>query len=75
MPTRRMVSSSRVRSPRSSSLSQRTRRSAGMTRSLHTIVESAIATTTTMAVADERPPMKASSARVFCPCVMGTVRT
>ena len=64
-----------MRSPRASSLSQRMRSSAGITRSLHTIVDSAIAATTTIAVADDRPPMKASSASAFCPWVIGTVST
>ena len=51
------------------------RSSTGMTRSLHTIVDSAIASTTTIAVADDRPPMKASMASACWPCDMGTVRT
>ena len=46
-----------------------------MTRSLQIIVDRAIAATTTIAVAEERPPMKASSARPLWPCVIGTVST
>ena len=46
-----------------------------MTRSLQIIVDRAIAATTTIAVADDRPPMKASRASPFCPWVIGTVRT
>ena len=42
---------------------------------LDIIVETASAATITIAVAEENPPRKASSARLSCPCDSGTVST
>ena len=51
------------------------RSSSGITRSLHTIVDSAIVSTITMPVAAESPPMKTKSARPSARCDIGSVRT
>ncbi len=47
----------------------------GMTRSFEIMMESATLSTMTIAVAAERPPMKAASARRSCPASSGTERT
>ena len=75
MAPRRMPSSSPVRSARSFRRSARRRRSTGITRSLHTMVESAMVSTITIPVAAESPPMKTSSARASCFSAIGRVRT
>ena len=49
--------------------------STGMTRSLHTMVESAIVSTITMPVAADRPPRKTSSARLSHCSAIGSVST
>ncbi|MCY1379825.1 hypothetical protein D9M69_675810 [compost metagenome] len=46
----------------------------GMTRSLQTMVETAMASTITMPVAAERPPTKAASANPPWPCDRGSER-
>ncbi|MNC84814.1 hypothetical protein D3C83_03820 [compost metagenome] len=51
------------------------RSSTGITRSLHTIVESAMVSTMTMPVAAESPPMKANSASHGCRSEIGSVST
>ena len=57
-------------------LARRVSRSAiGMTIWFDTIVDSAIAATITIEVADEKPPRKASSASSSCPAASGSVRT
>ena len=51
------------------------RSSTGITRSLHTMVESAMVSTITMPVAADRPPMNTSSASSSCFCAIGSVST
>ena len=63
---RRMPSSSPDRSRRSVSRSPFMRSSTGITRSLHTMVESAMVSTITMPVAADSPPMNTSSASHGC---------
>ena len=75
MLARRMNSSSPDRSPRSVRRSQVMRSSTGITRSLHTMVESAIAATMTMPLAADRPPMKTKSASASWRSAMGRVST
>jgi hypothetical protein len=67
------ASSSRVRSP--CVFMWRARSSSGITRSLQTIVETAIASTMTMPVAADSPPMKASSASQPGPGASGRLST
>ena len=70
-----MPRSSPVKSRRSLSRSRRSLNSTGITRSLQTIVESAIVSTITMPVAADKPPMKTRSARSGCFSAMGSVST
>ena len=72
---RRMSSSSLVRSARSLSRSDFQRSSTGITRSLQTMVESAIVSTITMPVAAESPPTNTNSARTSCWWAIGSVST
>jgi len=57
-----MPSSTPVKSPPVRLRKRRVRSSNGITKSLQTIVDTAIASTITMPVAADRPPMKATSA-------------
>ena len=54
---------------------RRVRSSDGMTRSLQTIVDTAIVSTITMPVAADRPPIKATSASSGCPAARGSDST
>ena len=72
---RRMPSSSRVRSPRGRRRSAACAAAAASRRSLQTIVETAIASTITMPVAADRPPMKANSASAGWPRASGSDST
>jgi hypothetical protein len=66
---RRMPSSRPVRSPPARAPKRRVRSSSGITRSLQTMVDTAMASTITMPVAADSPPMKASQRqRACCPC-------
>ena len=68
-----MPSSTPVRSPRRA---KRVRRSSsGITRSLQTIVDTAIASTMTIPVAAESPPTKATSASTGWPAASGSDNT
>ena len=73
MTTRRTASGVPLRSRASSR--PRRRSSSGITRSLLTIVETAIASTMIMPVAADSPPMKATSASTGWPCVSGSDST
>ena len=64
-----------MRSGRSFRRSRRSRSSTGITRSLHTIVDSAIVSTMIMPVAAESPPMNTRSARSSCFSAIGSVST
>ena len=70
-----MPSSSPVRSRRSVSRIARIRSSTGITRSLQTIVDSAIVSTITMPVAADSPPMNTNSASASCFSAIGSVST
>jgi len=74
MATRRTSSSRRPTSGRCiSALPWRS--IAGTTMSLQTMIDSATASTITMAVAADRPPMKASSVTQFEPAAIGKAST
>ncbi len=60
---------------RSASRSVRIRSSTGITRSLQTIVDSAMVSTMTIPVAAERPPMNTSSVSACCCRAIGNVST
>ena len=64
-----------MRSGRSFSRSRRIRSSTGITRSLQTIVESAIVSTMTMPVAADSPPMNTRSASSSLRSAIGNVST
>jgi len=70
-----MPSSSPERSRRAVSRSAFMRSSSGITRSLQTMVESAMVSTMTMPVAADRPPMKANSASHGRCSAIGSVST
>ena len=72
---RRIPSSSPVRLRRSCSRIDRIRSSTGITRSLQTIVESAMVSTITIPVAADSPPMNTSSASASCFSAIGSVST
>ena len=78
MPTiapRRMPRRRPVRLCRSASRIDFMRSSTGITRSLHTIVDSAIVSTITMPVAADSPPMNTSSASASRCSIIGSVST
>ncbi len=75
MARRRMRSSTVVRSPLARAPKRRMRSSNGITRSLHTMVDTAMASTITMPVAAERPPTNANKANAPCPCDSGNDST
>ena len=75
MAARRIVSSSGDRSCSRSSRALRARSRIGMTRSLHTMVDRAMASTTIMPVAADSPPMKARSASQSLPAASGSATT
>ena len=60
---------------RSESRIERMRSSTGITRSLQTIVDSAIVSTITMPVAADSPPMNTNSASASCFSAIGSVST
>ncbi|MCY1374634.1 hypothetical protein D9M69_619870 [compost metagenome] len=64
-----------VRSPLARAPKRRMRSSSGMTRSLHTMVETAIASTITIPVAADKPPTKANRASAWWPCDSGSDST
>ncbi len=72
---RRIASSSPVRFCRSAIRVAFRRSSTGITRSLHTIVDSAMVSTMTMPVAAESPPMNTSSASSSRFSAIGSVST
>ncbi len=71
---RRMLRMRFDQSPFSAGLSSR-RTKSGMTRSLETMIDSATLATITMAVAADRPPMKAAMARKSWPLSSGSDST
>ena len=75
MASRRTSSSRPVSSPAARAPKRRVRSSSGITRSLQTMVDTAIASTMTMPVAADRPPTKASSASACCPWSSGSEST
>ena len=66
MAQRRISSSRPERSARAANPSTGRRSSAGITRSLQTMVDSAMVSTMTMPVAADRPPMYTNSASASC---------
>ena len=75
MAPRRMPSRTRERSFDSSSASRFIRSSSGITRSLQTIVDSAMVSTMTMPVAADSPPMKTSRVSPSWRSAIGRVST
>ena len=70
-----MASSQPVRSDPEATPKRRVRSSSGITRSLQTMVDTAMVSTMTMPVAADRPPTKASSASAGWPCINGNEST